>query len=312
MWLGKRPFILNERQFQSNRSREMRRSRSKSVLIKNPDRITRIDDPFIKIRTGDVEEVRDLLLSGRMNPNKTRWSGFSLLHRAAEIGHTELCLLLLDEGGISVNVRSTRGWYTPLHIALANGYLETANALINRGADPWARSKYGEDPFDYGAKRGFRQLCDEFRTKVMKEDMKRSIVRATHVAQERIISHIADEVHDHHRHDDPSFQSSPSETSLSAPRSMPQRTTLGQNEQSVGRGQDWRAANAAVAEENEEEEEEEDCGAGASNAERFLSTATYSRFRQSPPLVEDDEDNPESWSSASSVSRRPFASLSSR
>jgi ankyrin repeat protein len=155
----------------------MMRKIRKSVNINNPDRITRIGDPFLKIRKGNVEEIRNLLQAGSINANASRWSGFTLLHRAAEIGHTELCLLLIQEGQVDVNVRSTRGWYTPLHIALANGYIETGYALIKHGANPWMQSKYNENPFDYGGKRGFRQLCEEFRDKIRREELRNRIQR---------------------------------------------------------------------------------------------------------------------------------------
>lgn len=136
-------------------------------------------DPFLVIERGDLEEVLDLIKSGE-NVNRVRWSGFSLLHRAAQLGQTDICQLLIDNGA-DVNIRSARGWYTPLHSALANGYVETGEYLLTRGAKPWAKSKYKEDPFDYGAKRGYKGICTDLRNKVAKLEMAISLRRHNEV-----------------------------------------------------------------------------------------------------------------------------------
>lgn len=136
----------------------------------------RIEDPFMVIRNGNLDHARELISSGLINVRQTRWSGFTLLHRAAEIGHTALCELLID-AGIDVNTRSARGWLSPLHVALGNGYTETAERLIARGASPWLRNKAKQDPFEYGAQKGFKKICDEFRLKVLKQSMERDLRR---------------------------------------------------------------------------------------------------------------------------------------
>lgn len=132
-------------------------------------------DPFLVLTRGNISEFISLLERG-MNVNQVRWSGFSLLHRAAQIGNTDICQLLINNGA-DVNMRSSKGWYTPLHVALANGYIETAACLIDNNANPWAKSKYKEDPYEYGAKRGFRKLCNEFRRKIAKQEMVDSLER---------------------------------------------------------------------------------------------------------------------------------------
>eukprot|EP01039_Chlorochromonas_danica_P002674 gene2674-2919_t len=157
-----------------------------SRRFKGLDRITAIDDPFLEVRRGNLDVVRDWLASGRIRPETSRWSGFTLLHRAAELGETEFCQLLVQEAGVSPNIRTARGWYTPLHCALAHGYLDTAYALIALGGSPWIKSKYGEDAFDYGSKRGFRTLCDDFKNRVMKEEMKKSIDRLSRLSSDSL------------------------------------------------------------------------------------------------------------------------------
>ena len=87
-------------------------------------------DPFRAAHLGDVELLRKLL-DRDCDVTKTRWSGWSLLHRAAEHGQTEVCEMLIKEFGADVNARSVRGWHTPLHLSLANGYRETSMLLVS-------------------------------------------------------------------------------------------------------------------------------------------------------------------------------------
>ena len=49
--------------------------------------------------------------------NSVKWSGWTLLHRAAETGRAEIVTFLL-ENGADPNLYSTWGWQTPLHMAL--------------------------------------------------------------------------------------------------------------------------------------------------------------------------------------------------
>lgn len=156
----------------------MKKSSSKKLEIeKDPTP----SDPFMIVRRGNLQEIREMFASGKVNIQQTRWSGFTFLHRAAEIGHTELCLMLI-ECGINVNARSTRGWYTPLHIAVGNGFLDTAMALIENGGNPWLKSKYKEDAFEFGIKCGFQKITEEFRLKIVKIDMKKALNRHETIA----------------------------------------------------------------------------------------------------------------------------------
>ena len=140
------------------------------------DRPKRVEDPFIAIRSGNIEHMQELIRSGSIDIKHTRWSGFTLLHRAAEIGHSDLCELLVD-AGLDINTRTARGWFTPLHIALGNGYTDLAERLIHRGANPWLHNKQRQDPFEYGARKGYKKLCEEFRVKVVKAFMEKDLQR---------------------------------------------------------------------------------------------------------------------------------------
>jgi len=75
------------------------------------------------------------------------------------------------------------GWYTPLHVAIGNGHFETATFLIDSGANISKRSKYNEDPFEYGISRGFKSLSKELRTETISKRNIRNVsqINASHL-----------------------------------------------------------------------------------------------------------------------------------
>lgn len=58
---------------------------------------------------------------------------------AAALGRTDQLAVLLDRGQAGLAEKSPDGW-TPLHLAAFFGHRETAAMLLDRGADPAARS----------------------------------------------------------------------------------------------------------------------------------------------------------------------------
>lgn len=129
-----------------------------------PSVIKVIHEPFKVVSDGNVD-LLIRLLNDEENPlqvNMSRWSGFSLLHRAASLGHTDICQVLL-EAGARMNERSVWGWHTALHLAVANGWEECAKFLVTEGANIHAVNKEGLDCCDYAEKRGYRDLAREFR-----------------------------------------------------------------------------------------------------------------------------------------------------
>ena len=83
--------------------------------------------------------VRQLLTSGA-NPNNAgvrrdvaTMSTISAMHAASANGETEMVTLLLDHGAV-LNVNEGEGIGTALHIASGYGWIQTALALIARGA----------------------------------------------------------------------------------------------------------------------------------------------------------------------------------
>jgi ankyrin repeat protein len=140
-------------------------------------------DPFLVVSNGDLEGVIKFCENGE-NVNRVRWSGFALLHRAAQLGYTDICQVLVVHGA-DLDMRTTKGWYTPLHLALGNGYLDTAQFLLNNGAKPWIKCKSKEDPFDYGTKKGYKAMCVDLRASMVKMEMALAVQRNSKIATTR-------------------------------------------------------------------------------------------------------------------------------
>ena len=134
-----------------------------------PSVIKVVHEPFKVVADGNVN-LLIRMLNDEENPlrvNTARWSGFTLLHRAASQGYTEICEVLL-EAGAKLNERSIWGWHTPLHLALANGWEECAKFLVTAGANIHSLNKDGLDCCDYAEKRGYRHLASEFRPQMIR------------------------------------------------------------------------------------------------------------------------------------------------
>lgn len=128
-----------------------------------------VHDPFKVVADGDLRTLCKMLedTEAPLNVNKSRWSGFSLLHRAAVQGCTDICQVLI-ENGARINERTIWGWHTPLHLALANGWDETAKYLIIAGADIHAKNKDKENMCAFAEKRGYKILAREFEAIALK------------------------------------------------------------------------------------------------------------------------------------------------
>lgn len=127
---------------------------------------------FQAVRAGDAIVLNSLLSAG-LNPNKVRWSGWTLLHRAAENGHTHICRMLLEHGA-RVNERSGWGWITPLHLALAHGFVDTGILLFEYGANVDILNKYKLTASDYARKRGLREVSKKFDDEITRLKMIRT------------------------------------------------------------------------------------------------------------------------------------------
>lgn len=130
--------------------------------------ITR-DQAYAAVKRSDIALLERYLQQDNCSINDTRWSGWSLLHRAAEFGSEEACEFLL-QAGADVNIRSTWGWHTPLHLALSNGRLETALILATYGASQRISNKYGLNASDFAVKRGYSHVAKEFRAELLRRE----------------------------------------------------------------------------------------------------------------------------------------------
>ncbi len=89
---------------------------------------------------GDVERVRQLIEENPEIVNLKHKDGIAPLHLAADFGHKEVVLLLIEKGA-DVNVKQELGFpgfyyfSTPLHNAILCGYREIASILIENGTD---------------------------------------------------------------------------------------------------------------------------------------------------------------------------------
>ncbi|NCO37233.1 MAG: ankyrin repeat domain-containing protein [Armatimonadetes bacterium] len=110
-------------------------------------------------QAGDVSAIRKLLEAGADKAAVTdrKWTA---LHYAADGGRTEAVCCLL-EAGLPVDQRTSAmggGWATALYLAAKGGYVATAQALIDRGAnvDPAAMQSW--TPLHIAASRGQQEM----------------------------------------------------------------------------------------------------------------------------------------------------------
>lgn len=100
-------------------------------------------------REGDLEYLRAIvekhpdLVDASETPRPQRkplsTDGYSPLHWAARMGHTEVVDYLAKRGA-NINVRDDDGW-TPLHLAAQHGHLDVVKLLVARGADVGAKTE---------------------------------------------------------------------------------------------------------------------------------------------------------------------------
>lgn len=154
-------------------------------------------DPFAAWEEGDLPSSEMVLLMikdgnaryfakyleiasrlGELSINQMRWSGVTMLHRAAQYGQIEMIEMIIKFGG-DINARTTFGWYTPLHFALANGFADTSYRLMELGARYTMKSKHGEDFCQYATKRGFGNLANEFKGRILKYEAQKMFGAST-------------------------------------------------------------------------------------------------------------------------------------
>jgi len=98
---------------------------------------------------GNHAKVVSQLISSGASLNATAKAGFGALHFACQAGSVDALKVMLD-GGAKSNVWEARKKNTPLHLAALKGDAACVTLLLRAGADPLAKTKKGETPFDLG------------------------------------------------------------------------------------------------------------------------------------------------------------------
>lgn len=110
------------------------------------DRFAEVTEIWSAARNGNTEAVEQFLVKGSGVNAIDPIFGMPPLSWAALLGHAETADLLIQKGA-DVNARNEDG-ATPLHGAAFLGEVETADMLIQKGADVNARNDEGATPLD--------------------------------------------------------------------------------------------------------------------------------------------------------------------
>ena len=115
-------------------------------------------DCFYAVRIGNIKLVEHLVTSGACSVTATRWSGVTLLHRAASEGHAEIVDALCGLGADPA-ARTHRGLDTPLHLAMGAGHESAAEALL-KGGSPWhIENAKGNTPLRHAVNTGYALMA---------------------------------------------------------------------------------------------------------------------------------------------------------
>jgi ankyrin repeat protein len=102
-------------------------------------------------------EVAMLLLDKGADINVAASDGRTPLHWASSNGHLEVAWLLLEKGA-DVNTANSSG-LVPLHEALRNGHLEVAQILLDKGANVNAAKLYKWTPLHWASSNGHLEVA---------------------------------------------------------------------------------------------------------------------------------------------------------
>lgn len=105
------------------------------------------------------KKVMELLLAEKANVNLLDGDGFTPLHWATTFNKRDAVeLLLANKADMNVKVQKY-GW-TPLRLAVIHGHMETAEALLNGGANPNAKDDDNIPLLNQAVIRGKREMVE--------------------------------------------------------------------------------------------------------------------------------------------------------
>lgn len=140
-------------------------------------------DQWRAARLGRVDILDDILAEEGANPNLTRWSGSTALHKAAAEGHADCVELLLDKGA-DVNMRAAWGWYSPLHLAMRGGHEDVGMLLLERGGNWEAVDKHQKTPMRWAIDAGHVVAGNECERRA--REIKKARLAAERAEKERL------------------------------------------------------------------------------------------------------------------------------
>jgi len=122
--------------------------------------LTRPLDPWEAAALGDLDRLGELLAVAPGLAREYAEDGFTVLHLAAFFGGAEATRAAIDAGA-DVNAEARNDMRVrPLHSAVARSDRETAQMLLDAGADPDAKQSGGFTALHGAAMSGDEQLVD--------------------------------------------------------------------------------------------------------------------------------------------------------
>jgi uncharacterized protein len=112
--------------------------------------------PVFYATINDKSESLKALIDNGVNITVTDSFGYTLLHKAAEKDSSELLQLLLDTKKININAKSKTG-ITPVGYCFMNGYENSGEFLISKGADLYIADSTGTNTAVYRQRYYLRQ-----------------------------------------------------------------------------------------------------------------------------------------------------------
>ncbi|KAK8740103.1 hypothetical protein OTU49_003034 [Cherax quadricarinatus] len=94
------------------------------------------------VNSGDINAIKNLLLTGEAKVGESDSSGMTALHHAAYKGNANLCKMLLAHG-LDVNSDTHDHRYSALHFAALSGSTETVQQLLTAGAKTYHTNTLG-------------------------------------------------------------------------------------------------------------------------------------------------------------------------